>query len=60
MKELALVWCGRQLLEIISSFFSLSSQSLGFLFAVPNFIDGFMRLSHSEIKQEANVIASLT
>jgi hypothetical protein len=59
MKELALLWCGRQLLEIISSLF-LSSQSLGFLFAVINFIDGFMRHSHSEIKQEANVIASLT
>jgi hypothetical protein len=39
--------------------FFLSSRSLGFLFAVINFIDGFMRLSHSEIKQEVNVIASL-
>jgi hypothetical protein len=37
----------------------LSSRSLDFLFAVPNFVDGFMCLSHSEIKQEANVIASL-
>ena len=26
MKELALLWCGRQLLEIISSFFSLPSK----------------------------------
>ena len=59
MKELALLWCGRQLLEIISSFF-LCSRSLVFLFAVPNFTDGFMRLSHSEMKQETNVIAIVT
>ena len=44
MKELALLWCGRQFLEIISSFF-LCSRSLGLLFVVPNFTDGFMRLS---------------
>ena len=44
LKELALLWCGRQLLEIISSFF-LCSRSLGFLFAVPNFTDGLQMLS---------------
>ena len=33
MKELALLWCGRQLLEIISFF--LCSQNLGFLFCSP-------------------------
>jgi len=49
MKELALLWCGRQLLEIISSFF-LCSRSVGFLFAVPNFTDGFMRPFNSEMK----------
>jgi len=49
MKELALFRCGRQLLEISSSFF-FCSQSLGFLFAVPNFTDGFMRPSNSEMK----------
>ena len=59
MKELAFLWCGRQLLEIISSFF-LCSWSLGFLFAVPNFTDGFMRLSNSEIKHEMNVITIFT
>jgi len=59
MKELALLWRGRQLLEIISSFFLLSRIS-GFLFAVPNFTDGFMRPSNSEMKQETNVIAIVT
>jgi len=59
VKELALLWCGRQLLEIISSFF-LCSRCLGFLFAVPNFTDGFMRLSNSQMKQETNVIAIVT
>jgi len=58
MKELPLLWYGRQLLEIISSFF-LCSRSLGFLFAVPNFTDGFMLPSNSETKQETNVIAIL-
>jgi len=57
-KELALLWCERQLLEIISSFFFLLS-NLGFLFAVPNFTDGFMCPSNSEMKQETNVIAIL-
>jgi len=50
VKELALIWCGRELLEIISSFF-ICSRNLGFLFAVPNFTDGFMGPSNSEIKQ---------
>jgi len=59
LKELALLWCGRQLLEIISSFF-LCSRSLGFRFAVPNFTDGFMRSSNSEMKQETNIIAVVT
>jgi hypothetical protein len=59
MKELALLWCGRQLLEIISLFF-LCYRSLVFLFAVPDFTDGFMRLSLSEMKQETNVFAILT
>ena len=56
MKELALLWCGRELLEIISSFF-LCSRSLGFLFAVPNFTGNFMHPSNSEMKQRTNVIA---
>jgi len=56
VKELALLWCGRELLEIISSFF-LCSRNLGFLFAFPNFTDGFMRPSNSEMKQETNVLA---
>jgi len=56
VKELALLWCGRELLEIISSFFLLSRIS-GFLFAVPNFTEGFMRPSNGEMKQETNVIA---
>jgi len=34
VKELALLWCGRQLLEIISSFFSLLS-NFGFSFCSP-------------------------
>ena len=59
MKELALLWCGRQLLEIISSFFLLSRSS-SFLFAVPNFAEGFMRPSNSEMKQETNVTAIVT
>jgi len=33
---------------------------LGFLFTVPNFTDGFMRPSNSEMKQEMNVIAVVT
>jgi len=59
VKELALLWCGRELLEIISSFF-LCSRNLGFLFAVPNFTDGFMRPTNSEMKRIANVIAIVT
>ena len=41
MKELALLLCGRQFLQIIDSFFSLISK-FGFLFAVPNFTGSFM------------------
>jgi len=59
MKVLALVWCGRQFLQIMASFF-LSSRSLGFLFAVPNFTVGFMRLWNEEMKYETNVIAIVT
>lgn len=59
VKELALLWCGRQLLEIISSFF-LCSRILCFLFAVPNFTDGFMPPSNSEMKHETNVITLVT
>jgi len=59
VKELALVWCGIQLQEINSSFFLLSRISC-FLFAVPNFTDGFMRPSNSKMKQETNVIAIVT
>ena len=59
MKELALLWCGRQLLEIIYSFF-LCSRSLGFLFAVRNLTDDFMRPYNTEMKQETNVIAIVT
>ena len=59
MKEMALLWCGRQLLEIISSFF-LCYRILGFLFAVPNFTDGFMCLYNNQMKHETNVIAILT
>jgi hypothetical protein len=59
MKELALLWCGRQFLQIIASFFSLLS-SLGFLFAVSNFIGGLMGLWNEEMKYETNVIAIST
>jgi len=59
MNQLALLWCGRQLLEIISSFF-LCFRILGFLFAVPNFTDAFMHPSNSEMKQEMNVITIVT
>ena len=59
MKELAVLWRGKQLLEIIYSFF-LCSRSLGFLFAVRNLTDHFMSPSNSEMKQETNVIAILT
>jgi len=58
-KELALLWCGKQFLQIIASFF-LSSRILGFLFAVPNFTAGFMRLWNEEMKYETNVIAIVT
>jgi len=40
-------------------FFS-ALESLGFLFAVLNFTDGFMHPSNSEMKQETNVIAIIT
>ena len=56
VKELVLLWCGRELLEIISSFFLLPRSS-SFLFAFPNFTDGFMRPSNSEMQQETNVVA---
>ena len=59
MKELALLWCGRQFLEIIYSFF-LCSRNLGFLFEVCNLTDDFMRSSNSEMKKETTVIAILT
>jgi len=60
MKELALLWCGRQFLQIIASFF-LSSRTLGgFLFAVPNFTGGFMGLWNEEMKYKTNVIAIIT
>ena len=48
MKELAILWHGKQLLEIIYSFF-LCSRNLGFLFAVHNLTDDFMRPYNSEI-----------
>ena len=38
--------------------FSLMSK-FEFSFSVPNFTDGFMRPSNSEMKQETNVIAVL-
>jgi hypothetical protein len=53
-KELALIWCGRQFLQIVASFF-LSSRSLGFLFAVSNFIGGFMSLWNEEMNYETIV-----
>jgi hypothetical protein len=40
--------------------FFLSSQSLGFLSAVPNFTGGFMVLWNEEMKYETNVIAIIT
>ena len=40
--------------------FFLSSRSLGFLFAVPNFTAGFIRLWNKEMKYETNVIAVIT
>ena len=59
MKVLALLWCGRQLLQIIASYF-LSSRILGFLFAVPNFTAGFMCLWNEGMKYETNVITIVT
>ena len=59
MKELAILWCGKQLLETIYSFF-LCSQNLGFIFAVRNLTDDFMRPYNTEMKQETNVIAIVT
>ena len=38
-------------------FIFLLSRISSFLLAVPNFTDGFMRPSNSEMKQETNVIA---
>jgi hypothetical protein len=38
----------------------LSSRIVGFLFAISNCTDGFMRLSYKEIKLEMNVIATVT
>ena len=49
IKELAILWCGKQLLEFIYSFF-LCSRILGFLFAVHNLTDNFMRPYNSEMK----------
>jgi hypothetical protein len=40
--------------------FFLSSQNLGILFAVSNFIGGFMGLWNEEMKYEMNVIAIIT
>ena len=60
MKELTLLWCGRQFLQIIASFFSLLLNSGGFLFAVPKFTGGFMGLWNEEMKYETNVIAIIT
>ena len=59
VKELALLWCIWQFLEMISSFF-FSSRNLGFLFAVSNCTDGFMCLFNKEIKHKTNVIIIVT
>jgi len=40
--------------------FFLSSRSVGFLFAVPNFTAAFMHLWNEEMKYETNVIAIVT
>jgi len=40
--------------------FSSPLKNLGFLFAVPNFTAGFMRLWNKEMKYETNVIALVT
>jgi hypothetical protein len=58
-KELALLWCRTQFLQIITSLFSLLS-NLGFLFAISNFTGGFMGLWNEEMKYETNVIAIIT
>ena len=50
--------CGRDLLEIISFFHS--SRNLGFIFAAPNFTDGFLRPSNGKMKLRANVILFVT
>jgi len=50
---------GDSCLKLFLHFF-LCSRSLDFLFAVPNFTDGIMRSSNSEMKQEMNVIAVVT
>jgi len=59
VKELALLRCGTQLLEIIYPFFLLSRSS-SFIFAFPNFTDTLMHPSYSEMKQETNVFAIVT
>jgi hypothetical protein len=55
----ALLWCGKQVPDSISSFF-LSSRILGFLFVTSNCTDGFVRLSNKEMKFETNVIVIVT
>jgi hypothetical protein len=40
--------------------FFLSSRSLRFLFAVPNFTGGFMGLWNEEMKYEMNIIVIIT
>jgi hypothetical protein len=58
-KELALLWCVSQLLQIIASFF-FSPLEVWVFFAVSNFIGGFMGLWNEEKKYETNVIAIVT
>jgi len=60
MKVLALLWCGRQFLQIIASFFSLLSK-FGFSFS-PFLIStaGFICLWNEEMKYETNVITIVT
>ena len=53
VKQLALLWCGRQLLEIISSFFSLLS-NFGFSFCsrgVTRLLVMLYALTHSSISR---------
>jgi hypothetical protein len=58
-KELAFLWCERQFLQIIVSFFSLLSK-FRFLFAVSNFISGLMGLWNEEMKYGTKVIPVIT